>query len=55
MHDDKDLASVWHLPMPSDERLERHLEQLAWQRMWMSAAIKGDPEAKRMLAQGPPA
>jgi len=55
MHAEKDLLSVWHLPMPSDEKLEADLENLAWQRIWMPAALKGDAEAKRMLAQGPPA
>jgi hypothetical protein len=55
MHAEKDHPSVWHLPMPSDEKLEADLENLAWQRIWMPAALKGDAEAKRMLAQGPPA
>ena len=55
MHAEKEHPSVWHLPMPSDEKLEADLEHLAWQKIWMPAALKGDAEAKRMLAQGPPA
>jgi hypothetical protein len=34
--------------------LEKALRVSAWQKLWIPAAIMGNEEAKRMLAQGPP-
>jgi hypothetical protein len=33
---------------------EKTLRVTAWQRIWLGAAIMGNEEAQRMLAQGPP-